>query len=97
MDEETRQHLIALEERLMARMTDGHAQLTARMDDMMARINDAQERIIERLRITETAMASLVEFARGTNTMLATIATTLTSMAVAHTDLARRVTDLEKK
>jgi hypothetical protein len=79
MDEETRQHLEAMEARLMSRITG------------------AQEALIERIRNVEatvagqtTAIAGLTEIARSTNTLMGTLAGLMT-------DVARRVTDLEKK
>jgi hypothetical protein len=65
------------------------------MDDdmearLMARINDAQERILEPIRGFELQVAGLTEIAHTTNTLLAT-------MAGMMTDLGRRLTDLEKK
>lgn len=62
-------------------MTDD--ELNRRFDAMMERLNDAQEAIIERVRACETLVAAL-------NTTM-TLAVTLL------TDIARRVTDLEKK
>jgi hypothetical protein len=72
MDDETRQHLEAMEARLMSRITG------------------AQEALIERLRSCEASLAALTEVVRSTNTTMALIANLMT-------DVARRVTDLEKK
>jgi hypothetical protein len=64
---------------------------------LMARMNDAQEVIIERvrscetsIRACETAIHALTEVARSGNTTMSMIA----GMMV---DVGRRVTDLEKK
>ena len=57
---------------------------------LMGRLNNAQEAIIERVRACESAIAALTEVARSGNTTMAVIANLLT-------DVARRVTDLEKK
>jgi hypothetical protein len=79
MDDETRQHLEAMEARLMSRITG------------------AQEALIERIRTVEASVgglaasvAALTELARTTNT-------TLTLLVNLMSDVARRVTDLEKK
>jgi hypothetical protein len=71
---------------------------------LMARLNDNQEKLLERMRINETALASLAnsvgaltEVARGTNTTLATITTLLTTLAANQSDQGRRLTDLEKR
>ncbi|MFL5252885.1 MAG: hypothetical protein ACJ8AI_08320 [Rhodopila sp.] len=57
---------------------------------LTVRINDWEERILERLRLIEVSFADLTELARTTNTMLATNAGMLT-------DLVCRLTDLEKE
>jgi hypothetical protein len=72
MDDETRQHLEAMEARLMSRITG------------------AQEALIERMRLSETAIAGLIELTRSTNTLTSILAGLMT-------DVGRRVTDLEKK
>lgn len=72
MDDETRQHLEAMEARLMSRITN------------------AQEVLIERMRLSETSIAGLFELARSGNIMMGTIASLMA-------DMGRRVTDLEKK
>lgn len=68
---------------------DTRLHLEAMEGRLMARLNGAQEAIIERLRACETSIATLTEVARSTNTTMALIATMLG-------DVARRVTDLEK-
>lgn len=86
MDNETRTYLEAMEARLMGRM------------------NDSQEKLLERMRVNETALAaltasvtSLTEVARGTNNTLGAIVALLTVTSSGYSDLARRVTDLEKR
>ena len=86
MDDEMRAYLESMEARLMARM------------------NDNQEKLLDRMRINETAtaalttaVAALTEVARGTNNALASIAAQSTTIASGHADLARRMTDLEKR
>jgi hypothetical protein len=64
---------------------------------LMARMNDNQERLLERLRISEVGVSALTEVARGTNNLLASITTMLSTIAGTQTDMARRLTDLEKK
>lgn len=64
---------------------------------LMARMNDNQERLLERLRTNEVGVTALTEVARGTNNLLASITSMLSTIASSQTDLARRVTDLEKK
>jgi hypothetical protein len=64
---------------------------------LMARMNDNQERLLERLRTNEVGVTALTEVARGTNNLLASITSMLSTVASSQTDLARRVTDLEKK
>lgn len=68
-------------------MTD--EELNQRFEALMGRLNNAQEAIIERVRACETSIAALTEVARSGNTTMSLIATLLT-------DVARRVTDLEK-
>jgi hypothetical protein len=69
-------------------MTDD--ELNRRFDAMMERLNDAQEAIIERVRACEASIAALTEVARAGNTTMILIANLMG-------DVARRVTDLEKK
>ena len=57
---------------------------------LMGRLNNAQEAIIERVRACEASIAALTEVARSGNTTMSLIATLVG-------DVARRVTDLEKK
>jgi hypothetical protein len=64
---------------------------------LMTRMNDNQEKLLERMRINETAVSALTEVARGTNNTLAAITALLSAIASGQADLARRVTDLEKK
>jgi hypothetical protein len=66
------------------------AYLDAMEARLMARMNDAQEAIIERVRSCETSIAALTEVARSGNTTMGLIAGMMG-------DVARRVTDLEKK
>jgi len=64
---------------------------------LMARITNAQEVLIERVRTVEAtvagvaaSVAALTEIARSTNTLIGTLAALMT-------DVGRRVTDLEKR
>ncbi len=80
------------------------AYLDALEASLMARMNDNQERLLERIRLNETAiealttamggltaaLADLVEIARGTKN-------TSASMTALLTNLDRRMTDLEKR
>ena len=72
------------------------ALLAAMEARLMARMNDYQEKLIERMRVTETSVSALTEVLHGTNNTLAAITALLSTIASANTDLARRVTDLEK-
>jgi hypothetical protein len=58
--------------------------------DMMTRINDNHETLIERLRGIDASVAMLGEAIRSGNTTMALIVSMLA-------DFGRRVTDLEKK
>jgi len=69
---------------------DTRAHLEAMEARLMGRITNAQEVLIERMRVNELAIAGLTELARSGNTLMATIAGLMT-------DMAKRVTDLEKK
>jgi hypothetical protein len=60
------------------------------LEALMTRLNDATEMIIERVRACETSIAALTEVARAGNTTMGVIAAMMS-------DVARRVTDLEKK
>src|ERR1700749_2672151 len=60
------------------------AEAAAAESRLMARMNDNQERLIERLRSNEVNLLGLTEIARSTNTMIGTIA----GIAV---DLGRRI------
>ena len=66
------------------------AYLEAMEARLMGRMDDSQERMLERLRGFDTSVAALTEMARGTNTLMAAIAASLT-------DIAGRVTRLESK
>lgn len=66
------------------------AYLDAMEGRLMARMNDAQETIIERVRACETSIAALTEVARAGNTTMSVIANLMG-------DMANRVTALEKK
>lgn len=69
---------------------DTRAYLEAMEARLMGRLNDAQEAIIERMRACEASIAALTEVARSTNTTMSVLANLMG-------DVARRVTDLEKK
>jgi hypothetical protein len=60
-------------------------------------MNDNQERLIERMRGHEAAVSVLTEVARGTNNTLAAMTALLSTIASGHDDLARRMTDQEKR
>jgi hypothetical protein len=60
---------------------DTRTHLEAMEARLMARINDSQEKLLERMRINETAVAALTEVIHGTNNTLATITTLLTIIA----------------
>ena len=57
---------------------------------LLGRMNDNQERVLERMRGLDTSVAALTELARSANTLMAAIANSLT-------DIAGRVTRLESK
>jgi hypothetical protein len=57
---------------------------------MMARINDNQGKLLERVRSVESNLNALTELGRSTNTLLIPMANVVS-------DLVKRVTDLEKK
>jgi len=76
---------------------DTRAHLEAMEARLMSRITNAQEVLIERVRTVEAAISglsaavgALTELARSGNVLMSTIAGLMT-------DMARRVTDLEKK
>ena len=69
---------------------DTRKHLEAMEGRLMGRLNNAQEAIIERVRACETSIAALTEVARSGNTTMSLIANLMS-------DVARRVTDLEKK
>jgi hypothetical protein len=76
---------------------DTRAHLEAMEARLMTRMNDNQKKLLERMRINETAESALTEVARGTNNRLAAITALLSTIASGQTDLGRRVTDLERK
>jgi len=76
---------------------DTRVHLEAMESRLMTRMNDNQEKLLERMRISETAVSALTEVARGTNNTLAAITALLSTIASAQTDLGRRVNDLERK
>ena len=76
---------------------DTRVHLEAMEARLMIRMNDNQEKLLERMRISETAVSALTEVARGTNNTLAAITALLSTIASAQTDLGRRVNDLERK
>jgi hypothetical protein len=78
----------------LARLEAGQTAMEARL---MLRINDAQEKLIERMRLNEAAVSALTEVARGTNNTMSVLTTLLSTIAGAHTDLSRRMTDIEKR
>jgi hypothetical protein len=86
MDDETRAYLDAMEARLMAM----EAPLLAMEARLMDRMNDNQERLLERMRTIEMSIGGLTEIARNTNTLLSV----LTANVV---DLGIRMTRLEGK
>jgi hypothetical protein len=92
MDKETRAHLEAMEARMAARF------------ELMGRMNDAQEAIIERVRACETAINLLTERVHGCESAVNALTelnragnTTMSLIVNLLGDMARRVTDLEKK
>ncbi|MGD0104586.1 MAG: hypothetical protein ABSC06_11170 [Rhodopila sp.] len=76
---------------------DTRVHLEAMEARLMTGMNDNQEKLLERMRISETAVSALTEVARGTNNTLAAITALLSTIASAQTDLGRRVNDLERK
>jgi hypothetical protein len=69
---------------------DLKAYLDAMESRLMARINDNNERVLERMRGLETSVAGLTEVARSTNTLMGVLAANLS-------DIGGRVTRLEGK
>ena len=100
MDKETAEYLAAMESRLTgrlevietkeSRLSDRLEVIEAMEPRLMGRIDDAQEAVIDRVRTCETSIAPLVELVRSGNPTMGMIANLLS-------DLAGRVTDLEKK
>lgn len=93
MDKETAEYLAGMESRLAGRLEGlaGRLEVIEAMEPrLLGRINNAQEAVIDRVRTCETSIAVLVELVRSGNTTMGMIANLLS-------DLARRVTDLEKK
>jgi hypothetical protein len=86
MDEDTRQHLEAMEARLMSRITGAQEALIERIRTVEATVA-GQTTAIAGL---TAGVAALTEIARSTNTLIGTLAGLMT-------DVGRRVTDLEKK
>ena len=65
------------------------AYLDAMESEVMTRMNDNQEKLLERHRATDAAVTVLTEVARATNTELASITALLTVIAGSQADLGR--------
>ena len=68
---------------------DLKAYLDAMEARLMARMNDNQEKLLERLRAADAAIAALTEVARGTNDTLASVTALLTVVEGRQADLGR--------
>lgn len=83
-------YLEAMEARLANHVDASTVHINALEARLMGRINDGNERVIERMRVLELSIASLVELNRSTGTMLGMIASAVS-------DLAGRMTRIEGK
>ncbi len=100
MDDELKSYLQAMESRMGAmesRMGAMESRMEAMESRLMRRINDVEERMLERFAATDKRMAnyertmdSVVELLRNTNVLLGSLASTVV-------DVAGRVTRLENK
>ena len=79
MDEETRQHLEAMEARLMSRITGAQEALIERIRTVEATVGGLA-----------AAVAALTEIARTTNTMMGTLAGLMTDVGRRVTDLEKK-------